>query len=311
MAGWKTGLALLVAGGAFAAGAIVGQRRGAPPSPVESGPQVRADLEGDPLTRAWQQVIGHPRDASAWLLLGDLESEHDEAEAAEHSYRTAVSLLSSSSAQAFARLGFFLYGRGDDTSALPLLVEAKRRGSQDRMLDFTIRAISSRNPQPKPAEAQEEDAGNAPAVDSGSTSPNPIDAGASESSPDCTLQVTRTRAGGAYLAEAQLNATPAHLLIDTGATVSVLNRELIQQLGASEDPRPMRVFTASGKTTMTRANIQSFGIGGRTAQNVMVGVCDDCVHGIADGLLGLDLQAMLGIQLELGASRIRFADCDR
>jgi hypothetical protein len=97
MQGWRTGVALLVAGGAFVAGAIVGQRREAPPSPLEPAPKVRAELEveGDPLTRAWQQAIGHPRDASAWLLLGDLESEHDESEAAEHSYRTAVSLLSS------------------------------------------------------------------------------------------------------------------------------------------------------------------------------------------------------------------------
>src|SRR5207302_465609 len=105
--------------------------------------------EGDPgstdaLTQAWKRVVERPKDAALWMALGDLQAAHEQVDSAEHSYRTAVRLSSAGGADGYARLGFLLYGRGDDAGALTFLLEAKRRGAKDAMLDFTLSAIRER-----------------------------------------------------------------------------------------------------------------------------------------------------------------------
>jgi predicted aspartyl protease len=349
-----------VAAGAVLIGIGAGLWSLAPRRPVPRGPAQGSGEpaeESDALSAAWKAVVAHPREADAWLALGDLQSAREQVDAAEHSYRTAVSVSGGGGALAYARLGFLLYGRGDDERALALLVEAKRRGALDPMLDFTIRAIKERADGGRDAafgaeklreSAEARPAGEDATPDAGLASPPPrgsdaIDAGdleagvarseenppiaarttpvgtkrrrrlvgMPESASECTIAVTRSHERGGFLIEADLDGAPARLLIDTGATISVISREMLAQIGRVPEDRQIRVLTANGPVNMALARIQAFSVGGRVAEMALVGVCDDCVRGIADGLLGLDLQAALGLELELGSSRVRFADCDR
>jgi hypothetical protein len=312
------------------------------PDPRAPAKTVGAESEGDELVRAWKNVVDRPRDAAAWMALGDLQAAEEQPDAAEHSYRTAVRVSGAKGAGAYARLGFLLYGRGDDGDALAFLLEAKRRGANDAMLEFTIRAIKERTSEKdagaKTAEVAPPlhridagfsedggedgiDAGEALGDGGAPTSPPVASTTPSKRRPPrimgtmtlddgCTVQLVRPHERGGFLVDAMLDGVPARLLIDTGATISVITRELLNQIGRAEEAdRQVRVLTANGSTNMGLARIESLSVGGRVASPALVGICDECMRGVADGLLGLDVQAALGMELELGQSRVRFADC--
>jgi predicted aspartyl protease len=246
-------------------------------------------------------------------MLGDVQAARDQPDAAEHSYRTAITVSGPAVATAYARLGFLLYARGDDSGALPFLLEAKRRGANDSMLDFTLRAIRERTasrtitatvaerprPDAQPAGEQPEQPEH---------TEQPMDAGVPAKS-ICFMPLARMHPKGGYLIDVEIDDAPGKLLIDTGATITVISTELLQKLGRSTESNSVRVLTANGPVNMPLARISHIAVGGRVAENTLVGVCETCGQGLSDGLLGLDLQAALGLELDLRNARARFADC--
>ena len=58
------------------------------------------------------------------------------------------------------------------------------------------------------------------------------------------------------------------------------------------------------------AVLETIELEGRVARDVTVAVCNGCGGRSAGGLLGLDVQAAWGLELDLRNQRVRFVDCD-
>jgi predicted aspartyl protease len=281
----------------------------------------------DELSRAWKRVVASPRDSGAWLMLGDVQAARDQAEAAEHSYRTAVTVSAPDDGAAHARLGFQLYARGEDAAALPLLREAQRRGWVDSMLAFTIKTIEEHLRQKTvrsstsaasdasvaedaslpPAEPERPDTG--VVAQARPEPPTPPKHPPPRAEQECAVALSRVHGRGGFLIDAEIDGVSAKMLIDTGATITVISSDLLHRIARPLEQNSVRVLTANGPVTMPLASVGALTIAGRGAEGTIVAVCEDCMQGIADGLLGLDLQAALGIQLELRTARATFADC--
>lgn len=317
----------LVAAAAAGLGAIVWSRP--EPSPV-------GELDG-----AWQAVVARPNDAAAWGALGDAQTALDQLEEAEHAYRTSIR-LGGGDGLAFARLGFLLYARGEDAEAATMLREAKRRGADVPMLDQTLAELGQRAPvavrtspggtidglhRAPPRAPPVADAGlGGPRVTDASVVPEPevesIPAAPVEPEPElsaepmyevCVVPVHRPTQHAAYQVDVHIGAQPATLIVDTGASMTVLSGDLIRRLGIRSDPRrPINAMTANGRTRFETAMVRGIQIGDRVLETSRVAICEQCgVEIIADGLLGLDLQAAFGMDLDFAESQIRFRDCAR
>lgn len=271
---------------------------------------------------AWAAVHASPRDPTLWNALGEAQEAEEQLEAAEHAYRTAIR-LGGDTGLAYARLGFLLYARGDDAQALPHLLEAKRRGAVVPMLDFTIERLAAQHRfEAHDAGAADSEAG--PARVSPSLPRQISDAGASldaetaapveassEPGPGCSLPVTRAGKGRVYLVDLLIDDVPTKLVMDTGASMTVITSELASRASARLDPhRHIRAITANGSVEFAAATVERVELAGRLAETVTVAICEDCVQDFADGLLGLDLQAAFGMTLDLAKERVLFSDCD-
>ena len=97
--------------------------------------------------------------------------------------------------------------------------------------------------------------------------------------------------GGSLIVPVELNGErTVQLILDTGATMTVLSTEVAVELGIMSDPRSQitTVKTAGGPIQVTMTQIETITVGGARAQNVAVAIHDlpDGPDGI-EGLLGM------------------------
>lgn len=270
---------------------------------------------------AWRRVAAEPRDASAWAALGDAQAEVDDLEAAEQAYRSAVR-LGDTSGLAFARLGFLLYGRGRDAEALVLLREAERRGARLPMLEETVRRLAEAEP---PSPAPSSPRAPAPVATLGDRDPTP-DAGpveldaatpppppprAPSPPPDRVCELALGGDGGGLRATVLVDGQALDMVVDTGATRSLVTAEAAARIGLEIDrERSFHARTANGPITFPSALLPPVELAGRITPGLRVAICEGCgVEAFSDGLLGLDLVAGLGLELDVAGRRARFADC--
>jgi hypothetical protein len=315
-------LAVLAIGLALAGAFVLGQRMQPPPGPSQ------AEAPADELARAWTRVHATPSDPNGWAELGDAQSAAGDLIAAEHSYLTAIR-MGGDNALAYARLGFLHYAKQEDDRALAFLDEAKRRGSDAPMLDFTIEALKSRHAEPEPIETavrRTEDAGIDP-LDAGEEDayvpeepavppppeqkiahvdpPPPIHDGA------CSIPATRIEQGRTFVVPVAVYGHWANLIIDTGASITVVTRSFAEAVRLPRDPNAViRAITANGRVEFGTAVVPEVVLANRVAENVRVAICEACVESVADGLLGLDLVAAFGMRLDLTNATVHFADCE-
>lgn len=296
----------------------------------ESAPPETAD----PLAASWRGVASRPESPDAWLRLAERQLELDQAEAAERSLWTAIE-LGDPEGLAHARLGFLLYAQHRDDEALALLEIAREREVSLPLLEHTLTLLQDRaresdlgsrgevagppgddaptepesRPQPIEPPPPAPDAG--PPRDAGprpDPGPEPLAADAPEV--PCEIPLDRIDGGRTLVIDVDVDGVRAGLILDTGASLTVLTRELVAELGlALDERRSITAITANGRVEMPTAVVGSVVVGERVVRELRVAVCEDCVSDLSDGLLGLDLQTTLEMQIDAGASTLRFGDC--
>ena len=106
-----------------------------------------------------------------------------------------------------------------------------------------------------------------------------------------TVTVPVKRYGGSLIVPVKLNNQKSvHLILDTGATMTVLSNDVAIELGLTSDSQSQvaTVNTAGGPVQVNITRVESMGINSAKAQNVVVAIHDlpDVKPGI-DGLLGM------------------------
>lgn len=126
----------------------------------------------------------------------------------------------------------------------------------------------------------------------------------------CELFLERRGETGIFVIDALVNGTPARLIVDTGASLTVLSRDFLADSGLRlVEDGVLTARTAGGPQRFATAAVESVEVGERVARDIRVAICDDCGMPGSDGLLGLDVQEPLGMSLFPGRGTVRFADC--
>jgi clan AA aspartic protease (TIGR02281 family) len=266
------------------------------------------------LDEAWSAVKSAPRDARAWAMLGDAQARLEQIGGAEASYRTSVR-LPGADASVYGRLGFLLYRAGAQAEALADLRTARSMGADLPMLDFTVAQLSAELERPAPR--RERVSSSAPDTREGAPPPGPNVAPTAEaaairtSAAPCEVAVERSSRSGSFVIPVAVNGTPASLIVDTGASVTALSTELVARARLVVDHEaPIEAFTAGGPVRFARARVPVLEVAGHVVEDVTVVVCEACGPGGLEGLLGLDVQAALGMELDTRRGRVRFGDCE-
>lgn len=304
----------------------------------------------DPLADKWRRVAERPEDPQGWMELAEEQFELDQVAAAERSLWTAVE-LGDPAGVAHGRLGFLLYAQHRDAEALPLLEIAKRRNAEIPLLAHTLSVLQARLTDATPMGAASSESRRAsldaglpvdvgpaePLPRPGSSSdagvpkrdaavPTPVEpsaptvgrgdrevasAGPSAAGDECQLALRRAEGGTTYLLDVDIGGAAASLIVDTGASLTVITRELARDLGIQPDAaRSISAVTANGRVEMATVVLEEITVAGRRVEELRVAVCDDCVGELADGLLGLDLQTTLRMRLDPASGTLDFGDCD-
>lgn len=246
------------------------------------------------LDRAWARVRALPQSPAAWAALGDAQVNLDQLVAAEEAYKTALRLRGANG-QLYARLGFMLYGWGRDDDALEALEKAAELGADMPLLQFTLAQLR---------------AGHEPTHASAAVVEPPAEPPAVWPALACELLATRAGRNGVWQIAAEVNGTPATLVVDTGASLTALDRDLVERAGALVDEeRTINAITAAGPVVFPTAVVETIVVGSRAVERLRVAVCDKCAGTVAAGLLGLDVQAPLGMDLDIHDGVVRFGDC--
>jgi len=328
--------------------AALGQRardRGAPNGAGEAAPL-------DPLAAAWRRVAERPERAERWLTLAEAQTELDQVESAERSLWTAIELGDPSGrAHARLGFLLYAQHRDDEALPLlahaqregvelPLLghtLERLRARVGGRANPEASDPAHPEGPRPRApggdAATEPSDVGAfgreaerlRPAVEGASEAPDagvatgtPPDAGPprgpvpEDPAEPCTLALERLGPTGAWAVDLEVEGELARLIVDTGASLTVITRTLVEDLGIPpDDAHAIRALTANGPVVMPTAVLDRVAVGGRELRSLRVAICDDCVQDVADGLLGLDLQTSLQLRVDAASGELAFGDCDR
>jgi clan AA aspartic protease len=88
------------------------------------------------------------------------------------------------------------------------------------------------------------------------------------------------------------------MLVDTGATYSVIPKALARTLGITQ-LRPARISLANGQRMKVDAGLAIFGLGGREAPSTIL------VADVVEPILGGGTLEALGLQVDLRRRRVR------
>jgi hypothetical protein len=225
----------------------------------------------------------------------------DQLRAAEESYRTAMR-LSADDPAVLARLGFLLYGRGEDAQALALLEQAEHLGVDMPMLEYTVAQLRHAVPVPEPTPGPEPEVAE---VDR----PVPEPPSLAASDLPCSVDLDER---STFRVEVDMVGQKVPLIFDTGASITTLSRDLLEDLGLPIDVHSgIDAITATGPVRFPIAVVPSLGLAGRRVEQLTVAVCEGCGGSTSGGLLGLDVQAALGMELDMRNRKVRFLDCER
>jgi clan AA aspartic protease (TIGR02281 family) len=129
-----------------------------------------------------------------------------------------------------------------------------------------------------------------------------------DADPACLMPTVKR--GNAVYVDVDIDGHVAHLVLDTGATHTVVTQDFAN--GARFEPdrdREIRARTANGETTMAVVTTGSISIAGRSVNDLPIAICPQCALSGADGLLGVDVLAALRVQVDLPTGTARFGDC--
>jgi len=105
------------------------------------------------------------------------------------------------------------------------------------------------------------------------------------------ILVALDKQGEQYIVNAIINdLEPVKLLIDTGASMTILSPEIIHSLGIDEENAEQRIrfSTANGVVAASVVHIDKIGIQHYSVADVQVGVLPSFPMGFVDGLLGMN-----------------------
>lgn len=157
---------------------------------------------------------------------------------------------------------------------------------------------------PEPAD-EEPDAEPEPEANDLPPAPTPLPLG------PCEVRATPMRGRGTYLVDVVIDGVQTQLILDTGATLTVISSAFAEEANIRPDPgREIGARTAGGFVRFETAVVSSVDVGGRTVENLRVAICDECTAELASGLLGLDVQRPLGLALDVRQQVVRFGDCE-
>jgi clan AA aspartic protease (TIGR02281 family) len=118
--------------------------------------------------------------------------------------------------------------------------------------------------------------------------------------------VIRFRPGDASInATVKIGRARGTFIVDTGASLTVISRQLADKLGLSPS-KPIVVHTAGGVTEARLAMVDAMEVQGVRARRIPVAVLDSLPEG-ADGLLGLSFLARFSLQLETQTGKLTIA----
>jgi len=117
-----------------------------------------------------------------------------------------------------------------------------------------------------------------------------------------TITIPLAKVGGSLLVQAQLNGTKdVQLILDTGATMTVISYEVAIELGilSGSDNSVNTVNTAGGQVQVNMARLEEIQVGSAKAKNVAV-VIHDLPDGLpqVSGLLGMSFLSQFLITLD-------------
>jgi clan AA aspartic protease (TIGR02281 family) len=115
-----------------------------------------------------------------------------------------------------------------------------------------------------------------------------------------------TKIGGSFVAQVRLNhSTDVHLIVDTGATMTVISYNIATELGllSGSDNSINTVNTAGGSVQVSMAQLEHVQVGGAEAKHVAVAIHDlpGGISGVS-GLLGMSFLNKFLVTLDAGNS---------
>ncbi len=108
---------------------------------------------------------------------------------------------------------------------------------------------------------------------------------------DNTTAVSLLRSGDQFAADAVLNnSVQVLLLLDTGASLSIISSDTLARLGLSPDQAERIGWfnTANGVVQAPIMSLAEFTVGGHMVENIDVAIMDVSASGAIDGLLGMN-----------------------
>jgi len=117
--------------------------------------------------------------------------------------------------------------------------------------------------------------------------------------PQIPANIPLVQSGSQFLVDAVINnAVSLRLLIDTGASITSIDRNVLDRLGLLNGPTTEgRLQTANGLVATRLVNLHSLGVGGFTVQNVQAATIQS-LGGNLDGLLGMDFLSQFKFSID-------------
>jgi len=124
---------------------------------------------------------------------------------------------------------------------------------------------------------------------------------------DGTSAVFLRRSGDQFAVEATLNGSiQVTLLLDTGASLSIISYDTLARLGVSSDESDKFGWfnTANGVVKAPIVSLAGLTVGGHIAENIEVGVMDVSESGEIDGLLGMNFLKLFKFYIDQGENKL-------
>jgi len=122
------------------------------------------------------------------------------------------------------------------------------------------------------------------------------------------LVVPMTRVANNFVVPVLINNAPLQLLLDTGASVTVLRPESAYRIGAEPDATgAINLETANGRIRAPLAFVRSLDIGGDTLSELKVAIVELNSLQSVDGLLGMDVLSRYRVTIDRQHSILRLS----
>ena len=277
------------------------------------GTNLQSQNTKESLEEAWSRVLEAPKNPQSWITFGEVSEHNQQFDSAEQAYRTAIR-NGDNTGTAQMRLGFLLYAMGRDQEALSSLEIARKIGVQDPMLAYNIKRIKENLVSDTPANASAKlESIPFPHDDEQEISARPVYETPQPRSPGAACSIPVDKKNGIYSVSVLLNYQAVELIVDTGASLSLVRSDVAAQVGLELNDEVITAETAAGIAEFKLGLVRHAKLNSPKAlaslKDISMAICSDCLESVADGLLGLDLQREFNISLDVSAGVLRFNDC--